>query len=84
MFSDVTIINLSEELKHLQSTNDEQKEKISEYERQIENKGRNVFSKLKQELQNTFSYDIRYKAILDIPCAICYLLTDFDPIFQFL
>jgi hypothetical protein len=65
MFSDVTVINLLEELKHLQSTNDEQKEKISEYERQIENKG----------------YDIRYKAILDIPCAICYLLTDFDPIF---
>jgi cell division protein ZapA (FtsZ GTPase activity inhibitor) len=53
MFSDVTVINLSEELKHLQSTNDEQKEKISEYERQIENKGRNIFSKLKQELQNT-------------------------------
>jgi cell division protein ZapA (FtsZ GTPase activity inhibitor) len=53
MFSDVTVINLSEELKHLQSTNDEQKEKISEYERQIENKGRNFFSKLKQELQNT-------------------------------
>ena len=56
MFSDVTVINLSEELKHLQRTNDEQKEKISEYERQIENKGRNFFSKLKQELQNKYLY----------------------------
>jgi len=41
MSSDVAVNNLSEELQNLQRTNDKQKEKISEYERQIEYKGRN-------------------------------------------
>ena len=43
MFSDVTVNNLSEELKKIQRTNEEQKKKILEYERQTENKGRNFF-----------------------------------------
>ena len=43
MFSDVTVNNLSEELKKIQRTNEEQKEKILEYERQTDHKGRNFF-----------------------------------------
>ena len=42
MSSDIAVNNLSEKLINLQSTTDEQKEKISEYERQTENKGRNI------------------------------------------
>ena len=47
-------IFFSEKFQNLQRTNDEQNEKISEYERQkLENEGR-IFLK-KQKLQNTIS-----------------------------
>ena len=58
----------SEKFQNLQRTNDEQNEKISEYERQkLENEGR-IFLK-KQKLQNTISNTTHntYKFLVVIP-----------------